>query len=82
MHKSREALIILTIFPGAGLDGFFCKTGEVDHSGLVVCIDIKQLDSRAKVIHELAQRPRGHGPVVTGFSRVKFGMHSSFWLKW
>lgn len=40
-----------------------------------VGVDIKKLDPRPKVIHELSQRSGRHFPIVRGIVFVKFGVY-------
>jgi hypothetical protein len=59
---------------GAAFLDLFGEAGEVYDAVVVVGVDVKELDAGAEVVHELAERARGDGPVVGGFGFVKFGV--------
>ena len=57
------------------------EAGEVDDPVVVVYVDVKKLDARAEMVHELAEGARRYGPVVLGLVLVEFGMGSSLGFK-
>ena len=57
------------------------EASEVDNPSLIVGVDVKELDPRAEVVHELAQSPRRDAPVVYCLVLVKLGMRRGFRLE-
>ena len=60
---------------------FLGEAGKVYDARILVGIDVQELDTRTKVVHQLAQGPRRYGPAVCGLGLVKLCMRRGLGFK-